>query len=338
MSDPGTRPRRRRLLKYLLIIAVALLVFVGALAWYVTTDSFQAMVRHRLVAELERVTGGRVELGGFHTVPFRFQIDVRDLTIHGREQPTEVPYAHVERLLAQVKLISVLGAEFGFHRLQLDHPVFHLITYPDGTTNQPAPKGGVVDTSAQVQRLFSFSISHLLVRQGELLWNDQKLPLDFAANDVSAQMNYSLLHRRYDGSITVGKIDTKFDGYRPVAWTGQAQFGLGQDSLVVNSLKAVSGRSHLQASGRMVDFREPSAVGEYNLTLDLAELGATAHLPEIRRGTLQIAGRASWSGIVFSANGTLQGNDLDWRNSSLRVQASSFSSQFTVNPQRLALS
>ena len=328
----------RRWLKYLLIAGAVGLIFFGVLAWYVTTDFFQAMVRHRLVAELERMTGGRVELGGFHTIPFRFQIDVRDLTIHGREQPGEIPYAHVDRLVARVKLTSVLGAEFGFHTLQLEHPVFHIITYPDGSTNQPAPKGGAVDARTQLQRMFSFSISQLEVRHGELLWNEQRIPLDFAANDVSATMNYSLLHRKYDGTLLVGKSDTKFDGYRPVAWTGEAHFELGEDSLVVNSLKAASGRSHLQASGRMVDFREPSAVGEYDLTLDVAEFGAVARRPEMRHGTLHASGRGSWSGIVFSTTGTLQGEDLDWRNQSLRLQVSSLSSQFTSNPQRLELS
>ena len=338
MSDSSTQPPRRRLLKYLVIVGAAAIVFAGAFAWFVTTESFQAMVRQRLVAELERVTGGRVELGGFHTIPFRFRIEVRDLTIHGREQPSDVPYAHVDRLLAQVKLRSALGAEIGFHSLQLDHPVLHVITYPDGTTNVPVPGGGAVDAKSQLQRLFSFSIGQLLVRQGELLWNDQRIPLDFAANDVSLAMNYSLLHRRYDGSLLVGKIETQFDGYRRVAWTGEAHFELGPDLLMLNSLKAVSGRSNLQAHGRVVDFREPSAVGEYNLTLDLAELGATARLPELRQGTLRIFGSGSWSGIVFSTNGTLQGKDVEWRSSSLRLQASSLTSRFTVNPQRVVLS
>jgi len=333
----SSEPRRRWLLKYSLSAAAGALVVLGALAWYVTTDSFQSMVRHRLVAELERVTGGRVELGGFHTIPFRFQIDVRDLTIHGREQAGEVPYAHVDRLIAQVKLTSVLGAEFGFHTLQLDGPVFHIITYPDGTTNQPAPKGGAVNARTQLQRLFSFSISQLEVRHGELLWNEQKIPLDFVANDVSASMNYSLLRHKYDGALLVGKIDTKFGRYRPVAWTGEAHFELGEDTLVVNSLKAISGHSHLQASGRMVDFQEPSAVGEYDLTLDVGELAAVARRPELRHGTVQVLGRGSWSGIVFSTTGTLRGKDLDWRNESLRLQASSLSTQFAINPQRLAL-
>src|SRR5271154_4313539 len=101
MSESGAKPRRPRLWRYLLAAFAGSLCVLGGLAWYVTTDSFQALVRRRLVAELERVTGGRVELGGVHTVPFRFLVDVRELTIHGKEAPGETPYAHVDRLGAE---------------------------------------------------------------------------------------------------------------------------------------------------------------------------------------------------------------------------------------------
>ena len=134
------------------------------------------MVRHRLVAELERISGGRVELGGFHTIPFRFRVDVRDLTIHGREQPTEVPYAHVDRLVAKVKIILVLGAEFGFSEMVLERPVVHIIVYPDGSTSQPQPQAAQASAKNPVEPLFSMSISRLEVRHGKWLWNDQEIP------------------------------------------------------------------------------------------------------------------------------------------------------------------
>lgn len=335
MTASNPAPRWRGLWKYLLIAGAAAVVLIGCFAWYATTQSFQTMVRQRLIAELERVSGGRVELGGFHTVPFRFEVDVRNLTIHGREQPGDVPYAHVDRLLARVKLISVLGAEFGFDSLLLDHPVVHIIVYPDGTTNQPQPKAASANPS--VERLFSFSISRLEVRGGELLWNDQKIPLDFSANDVSSRMDYSLLHRRYVGTLAAGKIDTRFDDYRPLSWTTEAHFELDHDTLILNSLKALSGRSHLQASGRMLDFRQPNWIGDYDLTLDVADFGSVTRSPQMQRGTLHASGHGSWSKNAFSTTGSVQGKDLDWRDKSFRFQAASLSSQFVVNPQRLAL-
>src|SRR5580693_928612 len=287
MSVPRAKPRWRRFRNYLLLAGLVGLLLLGTLAWYATTDSFQALVRRRVVAELERTTGGRVDLGGIHTVPFRFQVEIRDLTIHGREAAGEVPYAHLDRLVARVKLISTLATEFGFSSLVLDHPVVHIVLYPDGTTNQPAPKLKATSTATPIEQLFSLSIGQLEVRRGELLWNDQRTPFDFIAQDVSADASYSLLHRRYDGNLLLGKIDTKLKNYRPVAWMVETHFALGEDSLDLKSFKATSGRSRLEGSGRLVNFRQPSVDAKYDLTLDLGEASAVTRRAEIRQGVLQ---------------------------------------------------
>lgn len=338
MSDRGANPRRRGFWKYLALVAFMGLLSLGLLAWYATTDSFQAMVRHRLAAELERITGGRVELGSIHTMPFRFVVDVRDLTIHGREAEGEVPYAHVDRLVAQVKLISVLGAEFGFDSLVLDHPVIHVIFYPDGTTNQPEPKLRTVSARTPLEQLFAASVGHLEVRHGEAIWNDQKVPLDFVADNVTASIDYSLLHRRYNGDLLVGKIDTKWDGFRPVAWMGEIHFELGADRLEVKSLRATSGRSHLTGSGRLINFRRPEVSGEYDLTLDLREAGLVSRHPEMRQGIVHATGRGTWSDPQFASDGTLLVKDLAWHVESLDLRAESLGAQFGVNPQQLKIS
>src|SRR5580704_14269588 len=126
MIETGATLRRPRFWKYLLILVLVGVLSLAGLMWYATTDSFQAMVRRRLTNELEVITGGRVELRSIHTIPFHFQVEVRDLTIHGREAAGEIPYAHVDSLVARVKLISTLATEFGFSSLVLDHPVVHI--------------------------------------------------------------------------------------------------------------------------------------------------------------------------------------------------------------------
>ena len=197
MSQARAKFRWRRIGKYLLLTTAGLFLVLAGLGWYMTTSSFQAMVRRRLVGQLERITGGRAELGGFHVVPFRFRVEVRDLTIHGLEASDQEPYVHVERLIANVHIISVIGGDFGFRSVIIDHPSVHVVLYPDGTSNQPGPKLAKTSANAAIERLFSVSITHLEVRHGSLLWNDQQIPLDFAANDLSLDMTYSLLYRVY---------------------------------------------------------------------------------------------------------------------------------------------
>ena len=125
-----------------------------------------------------------------------------------------------------------------------------------------------------------------------------KIPLDFVANNVSADMDYSFLHRHYDGNLLLGKIDSKWK--TTVRWCGQRRLiSPGRDSLDVKSLKATSGRSRVQASGRLVNFRQPNVVAKYDLTLDLAEASAVARRPEIRQGVLQATGKVRGQPRVF---------------------------------------
>jgi translocation and assembly module TamB len=337
MSETGAKPGRRRIWKYLLWLMLAGAMALAGIAWYSTTESFRNLVRERLIATLERMTGGRVELGSIHVVPFHFQIEVRNLTIHGREQRGEVPYAHVDSLTAQITILSLVRTELGLNYVVLDHPVIHIILYPDGTTNQPEPLVKQVSQEHPVERLFALSIGRFEVRHGEMIWGDQRLPLDFAARDVSADMSYSLFRSRYDGNLLLGKADTAFSGYRPVAWTAEAHFSLSKNHVLLRSLKATSGRSRFQAKGTVEDFSQPKVDGDYDISLDLAEAAAIARRPEIQRGGLQLTGHGSWSEQAFSAVGKALMSNLDWKSAPVGIHDAGLSAQYNLGSKRLSL-
>jgi len=167
VTEPPTKPGRRWW-KYLLIVIGALAAVALALTIYMNTDSFQALVRRRLVAEVERITGGRAEIGSFHTIPFRLQVEVRNITVHGRETATAIPLAHAENIVARLKISSLIRSELAFHEVILDQPVAHVIFYPDGTTNFPG-RTSAFSTQASIEQLFSLSITRMDVHQGRLL-------------------------------------------------------------------------------------------------------------------------------------------------------------------------
>ena len=153
MSAQTVLSTRRRILRNLLwsFLGLSVLSF-AALGWWVTTDSFQQGVRRRVIASLEETTGGRVELGELHTIPFRLRLDVRHLTIHGREGPDQAPFVQVERVQAELKIISLFGKEIGLHWLSLEHPGVHIVDYADGSTNIPSPTVKYSSQENAVQR------------------------------------------------------------------------------------------------------------------------------------------------------------------------------------------
>ncbi len=338
MNETAAKPERRRIWKYLLVLALAGALVLAGLGWYSTTDSFRALVHQHLIATLERMTGGRVELGSIHVVPFHFQVEVRNLTIHGREGTGEIPYVHASSLMAQIKLLSLLRTEWGLNYLVLDHPVIHIILYSDGTTNQPQPKVKQDSPSITMEQIFALSINRLEVRRGELIWGNQRMPLDFSVRDVSADLSYSLFHSRYEGNILLGKGDTAFSGYRPVAWTVETHFSLGQNQLQVHSLKASSGRSRLQASGQVADFSRPKLDGNYDVSIDLAEAAAVVRRPEVRRGSVEFSGKGSWSAQDFSGIGNLVMSNLDWKDAPVGVHDANLKARYNIDPRRVQIS
>lgn len=338
MSESGIQPRRKQIWKFVLALAATGVVLIGVLLWYTTTDSFQRMVRQRLTDEIDRITGGRAELGSFHSQPLRFEVEVRDLTVHGREPGGGVPYAHVDSLTARMKWLSLLGGELEFSSVVLNHPVVRIVFYPDGTTNLPERQQVQASGKDAVAQLFSLSISRLDVRHGELLWNDQTVPLDFVANDISADMSYSLRHGSYEGKLLLGKVNTRFHDFRPLAWTAETHFTLSPQGINVRSLRATSGRSHIEGNGRLSDFRSPKIDGTYEVVLDLAEASAITRNPGIARGMVDAKGQGTWTTRDFSSAGKILARELDWNGEPIVIHHATASADFSLTPKRIALS
>jgi translocation and assembly module TamB len=336
VSEPA-KPARRKRWKYLLLLTGMGLLSSLALLVYINTDSFQSLVRRRLVAEIERITGGRAEIASIHTIPFRLQAEVRGITVHGRESANDVPLAHVDHIVARLKIGSLLRSELAFNEVVLEQPVVHVAFYPDGNTNFPPRKEGPVTSANPVEQLFALSIDHLEIRHGQLLWDDQTIPLDFAVRDTSLQMDYSFLHRRYDGRLLLGFVDTKLMNYRPFSWMTAMEFNLGSDSATVTSLKWNSGHSHLSGSGQVTDFRRPHLQASYNAQIDLSEAASIARRRDLRAGILALKGNGNWSLEQFAANGLLTLRDLGWHDDQISFSKASLNSDYSINEREIKL-
>ncbi len=337
VTEAPPKTASRKWWKYLLLLFLFGLIVLGAGAWYMTTDSFQAFVRRHIVAALEKATGGRVELGTYHTIPFRLQVEIRGLTIHGSEPADQIPLAHVDRVVARIRIISLLATEFGFNSIVVEHPVIHLIVHSDGSTNLPEPKVQRTSTQAPVEQLFAFSIRHLEIRRGEFLWNDQRTPFDFDATNISSSMSYSFLRGRYESSLLLGRVETIYQDFTPLVWMAAVHFNLGKNDVDVSSLKWNSGRSHLDAHGHIRDFRQPVIEASYTGTVDLAELAAITRQRQLRAGYLDLSGSGSWSAAKFSSDGKAAIKNLEWRDDQLTLRDASLSTDFSVNERQLKL-
>jgi len=139
MNETAQSRPKRRWVHYVALSVVTLVALLLAI-WYLTSARFQERMRHKVVAELEQMTGAHAELKSFRWSLWRQEFEGRDLTLHGLESSDQVPYVHADRLLVRLKVLSLLRRQIGIRRLELERPVVHIIVYPDGSTNQPGPR------------------------------------------------------------------------------------------------------------------------------------------------------------------------------------------------------
>ncbi len=318
--------------------AIGLVVLVAgiALAWYVRSPRFADLVRRKTIATLEDITGGRVELHAFRWNLSKLEFEADDLTIHGLEAADQQPYAHADRIHVRMHIISFVEKQIDVKNLSVDHPVVHVVVKPDGTTNAPAPK--LRSNTTAVQQLFDLAIARLDLNHGLLLVNDRALPLDFAADDVTASMTYDRFDRRYDGVVQAGKMDVKYQDLRDVAAQGEVVFSLWSNRLQVKSLNLVSENSSLQATGNLTHFDDPELDFKYSGALDVGQLGSVIRLYELRGGKVTLNGSGTYSGTArVATRGDIAARGVTYLDNGVEVHDAGASADFSLAKDNLAL-
>lgn len=337
MAEPSQNdatPGKRLSWLPLAIGVFVLAVFVTA-AWYFTSPQFHAYVRARVVAELETTTGGRVDMQALRWNVSRLTFEVDDLTIHGLEQPNEVPYVHVDKLSGRVKINSLWRQDVSLASLDLQHPVVHLISYPDGTTNQPRPKSR--PNSSPVDDVLRLAIGRAQAHQGVFLLNERAIPFEFNASDVQADMTFARADQRYDASVHVAKLDAKFKDARPVAAILDAQVSLFAKRVQVRSVKVSTGRSQLEATGVIDDFNDPKLTLSYKVGLSLSELGGIIRDTRVHAGTLDLTGQGTYHATSFNTSGVLAINRLAYSDENVQVSNFAATADFSADRSNFEL-
>ncbi|HUN87401.1 MAG TPA: translocation/assembly module TamB domain-containing protein [Terriglobales bacterium] len=326
--------RPRRLWKWLAGLAVVFAAVLLGAGWYLTSDHFHEWARARLIAELEQITGGRVEVGKFAWNLSRLQIEVSDLTIHGLEGPGEIPYFHADRFLVQARITSILHRDIVLNRVAIASPTVHLLVYPDGHTNQPRPKTGNASTSAQ--DIFDLNIKHAEVTSGQFLLNDEKLPFDFNANDLQAGMKRAAHEERYDGTLSVSVEQIHFGSIRQDNLGAKVSFALRPNEFDLNSFATSLGKSKLEANGKLTDFTNPQVKLNYTASIDVADLAGVLRLRELRRGDMTLGGSATYAAARWTTAGKLVVRDLDYVTPGLRLAHTDAAADYYADKDKLS--
>jgi translocation and assembly module TamB len=327
-STSSARPSRLRrfFLRHVpitvaVIVALVLLLATGLYFW-MSSAQFENIARKRLIAELEKATGGRVEVATFHWRLLELEAEATGVVIHGTEARSDAPYVRVDRLRTSVSVLGFWSPNVELRDLEIEHPAIHLIVYHNGSTNQPHPRTPPTTATQKLNTFFDLQAGHIAVEQGTLDFDnraasfdfqDRRLPLDFQANDLSVLLGYvpATTNSPETYRIQAGATDLSLvRGFpnvksktpiQPIRGYFQASLDLTRTAAMLNSFRliarGVDGSSHaLDVVGKMEDFTDPHwqarVIGDLDMRL-IDPITGYPFTPEgIARLDLTCAGQA----------------------------------------------
>ncbi len=292
------------------LFALLLVLVVAGLLFYASSAHFANVVRQKVISVLEDATGGRVELQSLHWNARHLSVEAEGLTIHGLEGPGEVPYAHLDRLYARVRILSFVQARLGLVYLEVDRPTIHLIIYPDGHTNQPVPKAKDKSDDASARTIFDLQAGRIEVRDGIVLVNQRAMPFRLAANDVGVVITYAPATGHYLGELACADITAQKGNTTAIHSKLDLSLEAASDAVALKTLHFVTGKTRLQLAGTVSHFANPQWKGSADGIVDLAEVSALGAVDGFKRGNavLGLTGQGSGaSQFVVDGNARLTG-------------------------------
>ena len=326
--DPPRKPARRRLLFVGAGTAVLLVAFVLGIYFLASSSQSENLVRKSLIAQIASVTGGRVEIASFRWRLLSLEADATGVVIHGREAEGEAPYAQVDRLRVRISLLGLWSPRILLRDLAIVHPAFHLIVYPDGSTNQPQPRKPRKSKQPALDTLFDLRASHLSVEHGTLDYEDRagafdfqnrSKPLDLVADDVSLRLEYVPAagqnpesYRVETGArdLSLSRGDAAHPILQPVQGYLQATIDLMRNAAYLRSLR-ITARSKnvadrtLNVSGSLLDFARPRWEAKAQGDLDMRLLEPVTGYPNAPEGIARMDLATQGQDGQFRVDGTV---------------------------------
>ena len=288
--------------------ALALLIVMALPVALLVTLSIGVLdnsIRRAIVDRIAQTTGKPAELEGFHFNPWRLSVVLSNLTIHGLEPAGTPPLFHADRLEVGLRVDSWWGRKFSVRDVSVSHPQIHVRINGDGASNVPElPAQAPVKPMRE--RLFEVVVQRLRVDDGELLYNDVRVPLVVQAGRFDFALDYGQADGRpaYLGQFHGQSMEFAAQRYLPFSSDVAVRFALSSDSLSVTQLVWTGPHSSIDAQFGVSKFAQPEWTFRYRGHLELQDIRTILRQPTTPDGRVDFSGDGRYSGVKLALTGS----------------------------------
>jgi translocation and assembly module TamB len=313
---------------------VALLVFAATVVLVVRSQWFYGRVRRSIIETVERATGGRVEIASFRFDWHNLRAEVRSFTLHGAEPADKPPLLRAESVAVGLKLVSLWRRKVDIAYLDVAAPQVYLIVGPDGRTNVPQPKIAKKPGKPAIETILDLAIGRFSLDRGQFAVESRgTTPFSARGANLTARFLYDLTGPRYRGDLSIQPLHLELGSYRPLPVGIATSLTIEANRIDVSSAKVTSGASNVTLSGAIEDLASPHGAFKFDASVSVQEATPVLRIPELRRGTVELRGNATWrGGSDFFVASTLHGAGLAYRDPSIRLEGFRADGAVTASP------
>jgi translocation and assembly module TamB len=312
---------KRRWKLWLLGIGVVILAMPLALMVIFSNGAADNYLRRTIVEQIQKLTSGKAELEAFHFNPWRLRVTLSNFTIHGREPNGTPPFFHADRLEVGLRIDSLWGRRISVGDVEVSHPVLHVRVERDGSINLP-----IAQRSTQAkplrQRIFDVVVRRLRLENGEMLFNDVRIPVVAEGGRFELSVDYAELDakRMYLGQFRWQQMEIVARRYLPFESDISVRFTLEPDALSVTQLLWKAPHTSIDAEVSNSSFAHPYWAFRYRGHFDFEDLRSILRKPNSPAGNVDFSGEGHFADGRLGVTGKYSAADInmpyDWFHSS----------------------
>ncbi len=324
-----------------LVAAAALLAVLAGVGGFLLVQSgwFHEYVRMRIVSELERATGARVEVDQFSFDSQALSARVAPLVLHGKESTAEPPLLRIERVTLGLRILSVMERKVDLASLRVERPHLRIVTYPDGSTNLPKP-GGRLNASQWPQRLLDLAVRDYQVNGGVVEINQQQLPLNLRGQDLQLRMSYDARTPSYQCQLEIQRLRVAAGKTGPVDFGVSAQFAIEPERFLFTRLKLATKESRADLTGELRDLSQPRGAFSVNANAAMREMVRVFALPIAPAGSAAFDGRLSFAfagSFHYDFHGQMTARGIGYAKDRIQVESAELRAVVDLTPDLVRL-
>jgi translocation and assembly module TamB len=262
----------RKIIGWTLALALLLIVVAGVSGYFILrSHRFEQFALRKITRAAEQATGAKTQIRSLDFSLRTLTAHLHGIVIHGTEPAGQAPLLQVDEITASFKIISVFQHKVNLTELLIAHPVAHVLVDRSGRSNlpQPAPSGTGSHTN-----IFTLAVRHVQLSNGEIDYNDRKIPLDADLRDLGTDVHFDFVANRYAGTISYDSGHLRYAKYAPLPHSVQATFGVTATQLSLAPATLKVGSSTALVHFDIVNFAHPNVTGDYNVRIHTPDFAA----------------------------------------------------------------